>query len=66
MANFMLNDDFRAARDFLIDVCGVNEELIECVCSINGYTLESLNDVCYWRFGMDCEQMKEELSEEDC
>lgn len=26
MTNFMLNDDFRAARDFLLDVCEVNEE----------------------------------------
>lgn len=66
MMNFILDDGFKATRDFLIDVCDVNEELIECVCSINGYTLESLDDVCYWRFGMTCEQMREEIAGEEC
>lgn len=63
MTNFMLNDDFRAARDFLLDVCEVNEEVISCMCSIHGYTIETLDDVCYWKFGMTCEQMLEELKE---
>ena len=66
MTNFMLNDDFRAARDFLLDVCEVNEEVIACMCAINGYTIETLDDVCYWKFGMTCEQMRQELSEEFC
>ena len=66
MTNFMLNDDFRAARDFLVDVCEVNEEVIACMCAIHGYTIETLDDVCYWKFGMTCEQMKEELAEEGC
>ena len=61
MANFMLNDDFRAARDFLLDVCEVNEEVIACMCTIHGYTIETLDAVCYWKFGMTCEQMMEEL-----
>lgn len=64
MTNFMLNDDFRAARDFLLVVCEVNDEVISCMCSINGYTMETLDDVCYWKFGMTCEQMMEEMKGE--
>lgn len=64
MTNFILDDDLKATRDFLTDVCDVNEELIECVCSINGYTIDTLDDVCYWKFGMDCEQMMEEMKGE--
>lgn len=64
MTNFMLNDDFRAVRDFLIDVCEVNEEVIACMCAIHGYTIETLDDVCYWKFGMTCEQMMKEMKGE--
>lgn len=66
MINFILGDDFKATWDFLTDVCDVNDELIECVCAINGYTIETLDDVCYWKFGMTCEQVMEELAEEGC
>lgn len=45
-------------------MCDVNDEVIDCMCSIHGYTFETLDDVCYWKFGMTCEQMKEELEEE--
>lgn len=64
MTNFMLNDDFRAAWDFLVDVCEVNEEVIDCMCSIHGYTMETLDDVCYWKFDMTCEQKLEEMKGE--
>lgn len=64
MTNLFLDDDFKAMRDFLIYVLDVNDEVVECVCSINGYTLESLDDVCCWKYGMTCEDMKEDLKEE--
>lgn len=52
---------FNEVRDFLIDDLMVNEDVIDCMCSIHGYTIETLDDVCYWKFGRTCEQMVEEL-----
>ena len=36
MMNFILDDDFKAKRDFLLDVLMINEEVIDCMCSIHG------------------------------
>jgi hypothetical protein len=51
-------------RDFLIYDLNINEDVIDCLCSVNGYEIETLNDVCNWKFGMTCEQMLEEMKGE--
>lgn len=38
------------AWDYLLE-CGVSEETLQVVTCINGYTLETLEDVLYAKFG---------------
>lgn len=46
-----LNDiDIDDARDKLI-MSGVSEEAIDLITNINGYSIDTLNDVCRCRFG---------------
>lgn len=51
-------------RDFLIYDLNINEDVIDCLCSVNGYEIETLDNVCNWKFGMSCEQMWEEMKGE--
>ena len=45
----------------LIEDYGVSEEALQLVTNINGYSLETLNDVIYSLFGFhSLEQLKEE------
>lgn len=57
---------FNEVCDFLLDDLMINGEVVDCMCSIHGCTIETLDDVCYWKFGMTCRQMMEELAEEGC
>lgn len=54
---------FNEVRDFLLDDLMINDDVVDCMCSIHGYTIETLDEVCYWKFGMTCSQMMEELAE---
>ena len=46
MENFTIEE----AWDLLIDM-GVSEETLQTVTDINGYNMESMNDILYSRFG---------------
>ncbi len=44
--------------DYLLEL-GVNEDVLKTVTNINGYNIESLNDIIYAKFGYhDLEQLK--------
>lgn len=48
-------------KEFLINNSIATQEEIELVCDINGYSIETLNDILYARTGYRyIEQMKEE------
>ena len=52
-----VNDVYNA----LIDDYGVSEEALQLVTNINGYSLDTLNDVIYALFGFhSLEQLEEE------
>lgn len=53
--------DIENAWNTLLNL-GVSEETLQTVTDINGYNIESLNDICYSRFGY---QSVEDLQEED-
>lgn len=43
--------------NYLIDNLGVNEEVVNCITSINGYTKNTFNDLLYYYTGYrDLEQ----------
>ena len=45
------NKEAKLAWEILRDY-GISEETLQCITNINGFSLETLNDVCYWRFGL--------------
>ena len=45
------NEETKLAWEILRD-CGISEETLQCITDINGFNLKTLNDVCYWRFGL--------------
>lgn len=48
----------------LIEEYGVNEELLQVITYINGFNIDTLNDVIYVKFGYrDFEQLSEEEEE---
>lgn len=66
--------------EYLIDFLGIDEKVISCVTSINGYNENTLNDILYYYTGyrdleqyLECEDretyreyyQKEEENEED-
>ena len=44
------------AWDLLIEH-GISEETLNIITSINGYSVETLNDVCRAAYGLDLDQM---------
>lgn len=40
-------------NDYLIDNVGVNEEVINCITSINGYNEDTLDNVLYYYTGYE-------------
>ena len=47
-------------ENYLIEILGVDEEVISVVCAINGYNEQSLDDILYVKFGYrDIEQFLE-------
>lgn len=47
--------------DFLLENVVKNEETLQVATSLNGYSNETLDDVCYALTGMNCEQYLEEI-----
>ena len=46
--------------DLLLEI-GISEETLNCITSINGLNMQTLNDVYYWKFGLrDCRELMEE------
>lgn len=42
----------------LLEAFGVSKEILECVTALNGLTIETLNDICYYEFGLpDCREL---------
>ena len=37
--------------DYMIEILGIGEKLINCITAINGYNLETLEDVLYYFTG---------------
>lgn len=50
------------AFDYLVDNGIVSEETLQVVTGINGYTMETIDDVCRCVAGMDYDQLKEEVA----
>ena len=48
------------AWDWLVDNAGVHEQTLQVATGINGYTMSTIDDVCYVIAGMDFEQLHEE------
>lgn len=48
------------AWDYLVDNGLVSEEALQLVVAVNGYTMQTIDDVCYAVAGMDFEQLTEE------
>lgn len=47
-------------ENYLIEILGVDEEVVSVVCAINGYNEDSLDDILYVKFGYrDIEQFLE-------
>ena len=40
--------------NYMIEVLGIDEELIDCITAINGYNLKTLEDVLYYFTGYQC------------
>lgn len=57
----MVNEKVNEAWDYLVEAGIVSEETMKVVIGINGYTMETINDICYHAAGMDYEQLKEEV-----
>ena len=49
--------------NYLIEYLGVNEEVINCITSINGYNEDTLNDILYYY--TDYRDLKQYLEYED-
>lgn len=50
------------AFDFLLEL-GVSEQALQVATYLNGYTLETLDDVAEILFGQDIEQLRDEVIE---
>ena len=37
--------------DYMIEILEIDEKMIDCICSINGYNLKTLEDVLYYFTG---------------
>ena len=58
-------NDIESTWDFLVDTGIATEQELHLVTCINGYSMESLNDVIYVRTAyQDAEQLQEEEGEE--
>ena len=53
-------DDIAKMWDWLEDVIGVSEQTLSVVTDINGYTMETLNDILYSVTGYRSRQQYEE------
>lgn len=61
MINFTIPKDIEEAYDLLLEL-GVGEETLKCMTDINGLNTQTLNDVCYWKFGYrDTRELKNDL-----
>lgn len=54
------NTEVSSAWDFLVDNEIVSDDTLRVVVGINGYTMDTINDVCEYLTGMDYEQLIEE------
>ena len=58
-------NDIESTWDFLVDTAIATEQELHLVTCINGYSMESLNDVIYVRTAYrNVEQLQEEETEE--
>ena len=62
----MINDEFNEYCDYLIE-CGIaTEDEIQLVTTINGFTIETLDDILYARTGYrTLEQYKDDIEEDN-
>lgn len=51
--------------DFLIECVGVPEVLVNCITTINGYNLNTLEDVLYYFTGYRAFNQLDEFNEEE-
>lgn len=54
-----------ALYDLLIELNLFTEEELQLITCINGFSLETLSDCLYCRYGYDAEQFLEEMQEEE-
>lgn len=60
----MIDKKVDDAWEFLLERDLVHEQTLEVVTSINGYKMESIDDIVYALYGMDFEQLVEEDDDE--
>lgn len=60
MSGIMVRSEVDEAWDYLVDNGLVSEEALQLVVAVNGYTMQTIDDVCYAVAGMDFEQLIEE------
>lgn len=50
--------------NYMIKILGIDEKLIDCITAINGYNLETLEDVLYYFTGYQSFDQLEDFDEE--
>lgn len=60
MGAIVMRSEVDEAWDYLVDNGLVSEEALQLVVAVNGYTMQTIDDVCYAVAGMDFEQLIEE------
>lgn len=53
MAVIELNSAVDNAWAWLLENCLVEEQTLRVACAINGYTMQTIDDVCYALYGVD-------------
>lgn len=49
--------------NYMIEILGIDGKLIDCITSINGYNLETLEDILYYFTGYNCFDQLEDIED---
>lgn len=58
-------DKLKLYYNYMIDILGIDQDTIDCITSINGYNLETLEDVLYYFTGYHYFNQLKDFKEEE-